>query len=281
MNRPLDQHEFVARLGRIQRQAVETASMGVKTAAFWEMENLSSSFFKQRRPGQSLKDPKLPVEVRPIAHCGMGIGAVEDAGFDASRLTADVESYCDPSYRLFAYEGTGAMLALYEPDLFGTMAKYCGRLGLLPLAPLQRPRLEEFLPAFDEEVRRLFAHGYGRMLYFKNMSIVHAAKAAAREESFQLSASVQGIAFAYAMVNNSDLARVLRAGDCFGDANLRRFFEAGLIYALEFWEWMAPGFLAGLEDGLAAHSHLIGAARRGVDAGLARGWLRAFAVEGD
>jgi hypothetical protein len=45
--------------------------MGLKTASFWRMENLSSAFLKNARPGQSLNDPGMPIAIRPIAHCGI------------------------------------------------------------------------------------------------------------------------------------------------------------------------------------------------------------------
>lgn len=239
----LSPDEFNFRMIEIQGDAVRTPDMDRKTAAFWKMENLASNFLKTAQPGHSLRDPGLPIEIRPIAHCGMGIAAVEVGGFRADRVAEIIDGFSEPSYRLFAYEGLGAMLALYEKDAFGYMSRACSHLGLIPLVPLDRPDERSFVSFFEPEIQRLIGHGYGRMLYFKHGSIAGALRSALRASLFNSSACVQGIAFAYSMVNNSDLERVFRAGENLQGATLRRAFENGLIYALEFWEWMAPGFL--------------------------------------
>ncbi|MBI3941343.1 MAG: hypothetical protein HY315_10965 [Acidobacteria bacterium] len=275
----LSPQEFLTRMVAVQSRAVRSADMGIKTAAFWEMENLAAAFLKRTQPGRSLNDARLPVEIRPIAHCGMGIAAVEVAHFDPVKLAAIIESFSSPDYRLFAYEGAGAMLALYEADLFSIAARGFSRLGLIPLAPLRRPPPREFVASFTPEIRRLMAHGYGRMLYFKNSGIGAAIWSAVPVRWLDLSACVQGIAFAYAMVNNADLERVLQAAGGLPGREIRHSFENGLIYALEFWEWMAPGFLETLpQQASAGAAVLVEAARRDVVAARARGALKAFVV---
>jgi len=278
--RPLSQSEYVQKMAQIQRDAVGTSDMGRKTASFWRMENLSSAFLKNARPGQSLNDADMPVAIRPIAHCGMGIAALELANFDAHRLREIIESFSDPEYRLFAYEGTGAMLALYEPDLFALMSRICASLGILPLARLTRPSdPSAFLSSFEPEIRRLISHGYGRMLYFKNHTIASAIHAVSREPYLQPGPCIQGIAFAYSMVNNGDLRRVFRAGENLRGNVAGAPFSEGLVYALEFWEWMAPGFLESLRVTGDYERGLKEAARLGVETGRARGPLAPFAVE--
>jgi len=266
-------------MSAIQRAAVSTRDMAVKTASFWKMENLSSAFLKQAQEGQSLRDPALPVEIRPIAHCGMGIAAVELADFSPERLKQIIEPFSRPEYRLFAYEGSGAMLALYQPDLFGWMARTTGKIGLLPMADFHYPDPRAFTGAFEPEIRRLISYGFGRMLYFKHGGIGGAIRAAGQVDWLEVPQAVQGIAFAYAMVNNSDLGNVLRAGQRLQPAPAGRAFTDGLIYALEFWEWMAPGFLAGRAASNPYEAALMRAARDGVDAGLERGALAPFALE--
>jgi len=266
-------------MAEIQAAAARTRDMGEKTAAFWKMEHLSSAFLKQRQPGQSLRDASMPIEIRPIAHCGMGIAAVEVAEFQALPLSQIIDSFSDPEYRLFAYEGAGAMLALYEPDLFGLMTQVSRKLGLLPLAPLKRPDHHAFLRAYEPEVQRLIAHGYGRMLYFKNHSISSAVRDAQRAYYLQTRACVQGIAFAYSMVNNSDLISVFRAGEECSQGDLGAAFRDGLIYALEFWEWMAPGFLDGLAPRRHFEADLIRTAREALALARIRGALAPFSVE--
>ncbi len=276
---PLSQEQYLDKMSEIQRRAAGSTDMAVKTSSFWKMENLSNAFLKQARPGQSLNDPRMPVPIRPISHCGMGIAAIELANFDVERLAEIIESFSNPAYRLFAYEGSGAMLALYEPDYFGFMSQICGRLGILPLAPLRRPEAAEFLRPFDPVIRRLIAYGYGRMLYFKNHNIGAAIRKARGASPLSFEACVQGIAFAYSMVNNSDLHRVFRAGQSLQGTDLCRPFAEGLVYALEFWEWMAPGFLDWYKTRSPWEDRLFAAARIGIDVSRSAGVLEAFAVE--
>ena len=275
---PLDQEAYLQKMKQIQGEAVR-AAMAVKTAAFWKMENLSSAFLKNARPGQSLNDQRMTVEVRPISHCGMGIAAVELSGFDAARLTRILESFSNPEYRLFAYEGAGAMMSLYKPDVFGAMAKGFGALGILPMVPIKCPDDAEFIRSFDPEIQRLIAHGYGRMLYFKSHNIATAIRAARRATACRFGPCVQGVAFAYSMVNNGDLHRVFESGRALQDMEIRPAFIEGLVYAIEFWEWMAPGFVDGFAEANAFEASLFGAARQSVTASRARGPLLPFAVE--
>lgn len=273
----IPQKEYVRRMSAIQREAVLTRDMGVKTSAFWRMENLSAAFLKQSGVGNTLNDADLPLEIRPIAHCGMGIAAVEVANFEVGSLMRIVESFSNPDYRLFAYEGAGAMLSLYEPDLFAVASRGFSMIGLIPLARLERPDPRKFLQSFSLEIQRLIAHGYGRMLYFKSHGIGAAIRSALRAGDWlDAAACIQGIAFAYAMVNNDDLSRVLRAGDGISNDAVRNAFEDGLIYAMEFWEWMAPGFLPQLNVAGSGCEALIGAARQKTAASRTAGLMAAF-----
>jgi hypothetical protein len=209
----------------------------------------------------------------------MGVGAVEVSDFEPRRMIGLIESLSNPDYKMFGYENVGAMLGVYEPDLFTTMAKGFTLVGLLPIAPLHWPEPAGYLPAFEPEVRRLISHGYGRMVYFKGHSIARAIRTAAKAPAFDFGACVQGIAFAYSMANNSDLHRVWRAGETMAGEEEGRFFNDGLIFAMEFWEWMSPGTLDTFAPQTAHAAGLIAAARQGVALGRARGALPAFAVD--
>jgi hypothetical protein len=280
LRRRRSMEEYGRDMCAIQREAAGTPDMGRKTAAFWKMENLSAEFLKRRRPGDSLGGARLPPEIRPIAHCGMGIAAVEVREFDPVKIAAVIESFSDPKHRLFAYEGSGAMLSLYEPDMFGLMTKGFGAAGLLPLAPLRLPDQRKFVGFFDPEIRRLIAHGYGRMLYFKSHGIGGALRAAGRVNFLDGPAMVQGIAFAFSMVNNGDLARVFRAGQRMESHPHAAGFTTGLVYALELWEWMAPGFFRSLHPRSALEDRLFAAAEAEIEARRREGLLAAFRVEG-
>ncbi len=274
----LGQRKYLQRMKEIQRKAAQTADMGIKTASFWLMENLSATFLKTAEPGESLRDPELPVEIRPISHCGMGIAAVEVADFLPARITQVIDSFSNPDYRLFAYEGSGAMLALYEPGFFLAGTRALARFNLLPLAQLHLPDKAGFVGQFEPEIRRLIAHGYGRMLYFKNHGIGGAIRAAQRAGFLHLHPCVQGIAFAYSMVNNSDLERVISAGSSLVPRPFGAAFREGLIYALEFWEWMAPGFLQLLRVKTEFASGLVETAAAEIALCRAAGRLAPFAV---
>ncbi len=259
--RPMNQQEFIKRMSEIQGRAVRTSDMRVKTTGFWAMENLGATFVRHAKPGQTLNDPNLPVEVRPIAHCGMGVGAVEVSGFEAGKLINLIESLSNPAYGMFPYDNVGSMLGVYEPDLFTTVARGLTVAGLLPIAPLRWPDPTKYLRSFSPEARRLISHGYGRMLYFKGHNIATAIRAAGRAAPFEFGPCVQGIAFAYSMANHGDLHRVWRAGEGMHPGQVSRHFNDGLVYAMEFWEWMAPGTLDTFAPRTAHAAGLISEAR--------------------
>jgi hypothetical protein len=276
--RRLTQTGFAAKMTEIQQRAAGTADMHQKTIALWKMENIGAAFLRNAGPSQTLNDPRLPVEILPISHCGIGISAVELADFRSARAIELIESFSNPAYRLFAYENVGAMLGVYEPDTFTAMARILALFGFLPIAPLHHPNLSSYITEFDPEVRRLISHGYGRMLYFKQSTLADAVRRAESADFVDFSACLQGMAFAYSMVNSGDLHRVWQAGERIQVEAVRRPFCEGLVFALEFWEWMAPGSLASLAPPTRFAASLIEKAATGVAAGHARGALRAFVV---
>ncbi len=276
--RPMSQHEFIERMSEIQQRAARTPDMKVKTTGFWAMEGLGATFIRHARPGQTLNDPTLPVEVRPIAHCGMGVGAVEVSGFDSGKLIDLIESFSNPDYKMFGYDNVGSMLGVYEPDIFTTVARGLTVVGLLPIAPLRWPEPRNYLRSFSPEAQRLISHGYGRIVYFKSHNIAAAIRAVRSTSVFEFGPCVQGIAFAYSMANHGDLHRVWRAGEKMRQEEVGRHFNNGLIYAMEFWEWMAPGTLDTFAPRTAHAAALIQAARDGIAEGHRQGALPAFAV---
>lgn len=274
------QQEFIEHVSAVQRQAAASASLEEKTAAFWRMENLSAAFLKTAQPGNSLNDPSLPVEIRPICHCGMGVAAVEVGGFEARSISQVIDRFSNPQYRLFSYESIGAMLAVYEPDLFGLATRLLGSLGLVPLPSLRRPAPERFVAQFPPDIRRLIAHGYGRLTYFKSPTLKAALRRVTATGLFPHDPCLQGIAFAYAMVNTRDLYNVLETRPLADPAG-RTAFRSGLIYALEFWEWMAPGFLDLVKPREDEPRALVEEARRQIERCRARGYLEPFWVGSD
>ena len=233
---------YIRRMNEIQADARRSRDPLVKTRSFWRMEKLSAELLKRGEADVAFQDPRLVAEVRPIAHCGMGIGAVEKLGFQREELLAVIDRVAEIDYKMFAYESIGARLGVYEPGPFLRLARGLDAIGLIPMVPLQRPRLEPFLERFSSLERRLLAHGFGRLLYFRNNS-VEAAIRAARRSPLDFASCVRGIAFAFSMVNCRDVRPVM--SHCYQpvDGPTAVAFEAGLVYALVFWEWMSPGFL--------------------------------------
>jgi len=270
--------DYLSGMASLQGGAARNPDLFQKTEAFWKMENLTYSYLKNSPAGSSLRDERLPVEARPIAHCGMGAGAVELGEFDSKRMGEVIDSFSRPEYRLLAYETIGAMYSVYERDAFGFATRAFDKIGFVKLAPLRAPVAAALLDGFDPKIQRLISHGYGRMLYFKSSSIGGAARAAARTPGFDLEAQVQGIAFAYAMVNSADVGAVLGAGNGLGNPSLVRAFRRGLTYALMFWEWMSPGAIDLIEGSMKNESALIAVARRETGKDREKEILRPFGV---
>jgi len=271
MEGPLTQADLLSRIAAIQKEAV-AGDIAAKTAALWKMESLGVTFARQARPGDTLHDSRLPAEALPITHVGMGAGTVEVVDFDAPRITQVIDSVAHPDYRLFGYESLGAMLGVYEKTVPRMM---------LGLRPLHRPDPAQFISSFPPGVQRLIAHGYGRLLYF-NSKHVGAAFRNVRDRTFlEPWAAVQGMGFGYAMVNHRELDRVLETGDVLVvfDPTLVRAFQAGLVYALMFWEWESPGFLQALRFPGSPAEELISIAREESEAARKRGFLGPFVVE--
>lgn len=267
---PGSHEEFLAQWAAIQSQGARTKDLRDMTRGFWKMESLGAAFGRQPPAGGTLRDPRLPVAVRPITHNGMGVGAVEACGFDAEKIIARIESLSHPDYKWFAYESIGAMLGVYEVPF---------PKALIGLQPHRRPEPGGFVRAFSPEIQRLISSGYGRITYFNSRNLEASLRKVAAQPFAQLPVAVQGIAFAYAMVNHVDFWLVLETGEGFEDPEMGKAFRNGLIYALKYWEWETPGFLRSLEPDSARSAELIAAAQREIDASMARGWLGAFVVE--
>jgi len=267
---PFSQQEFIARWSVIQSSAWRSKDLREMTIGFWKMESLGAAYGRRPPAGGTLSDPNLPIEIRPIAHDGMGVAAVEVSGFDPAKITERIESLAHPSFRLFSYESIGAMMGVYEMPV---------PKALVGLEPHRLPEPRGFIRFFSPEIQRLISHGYGRILYFNSMDMASALRRIAERSYLDLPTAVHGMAFAYAMVNHLDFWLVLETGGEFEDAELRAAFRNGLVYALEFWEWETPGFLRSLQPRSKRSAELIENAQQEIDASLARGVLSAFLVE--
>lgn len=266
---PFTQEEFLARWSAIQQSAARSKDVEEMTRGFWKMESLGAAYGETPPEGSTLRDPKLPVEVRPIVHTGMGVAAVEVGNFNPAEISRRIESLAHPDFRLFAYESVGAMLGAYEVPF---------PKRLLALKPLPRPRPEEFIPFFSPEIQRLISVGYGRILYFNSPSISTALRRIADRPFLDAPAAVLGVAFACAMINHRDFWLVLETEGEFRDPKWGAAYRDGLIYALEFWEWEVPGFLGSLRPTGRRSAELIAAAQQEIARCLERGSFNAFSV---
>ena len=266
---PFTREEFLARWSAIQQSAARSKDLQEMTRGFWEMESLGAAYGENPPRGCTLRDPSLPIEVRPIVHTGMGVAAVEVGGFDAARISQRIESLAHPDFRLFSYESVGAMLGAHEVPF---------PKRLMGLKPLRRPRPEEFISRFPPEIQRLISVGYGRVLYFNSGSVSGALRKITNRPFLDAAAAVLGVAFACAMINHLDFWLVLETEGRFGDPDWGAAYRNGLIYALEFWEWEVPGFLRSLRPRGPRSVELIAIAQREVDSCIGRGGLNAFFV---
>jgi hypothetical protein len=270
MDGQLSQEDYIARWFAEQKTAEQSKETAVMTAGLWRMESLGVTYARQTPAGKTLNDPTLPLACRPIVHVGMGAGSVEVSNFDPNKITETIESLSNPSFHLFPYESLGAMLGIYEKSLPRIM---------LGLKPLNRPEPQGFIKCFSAEIQRLISHGYGRLLYFNSMNIAVTVRNIAARPFLQAPAAIQGMAFAYTMVNNADLWTVLETGTGFEEPKLKVAFRNGLIYGLEFWEWESPGFLRTLKPPNRNGAELIDIAQQEIDISRARGFLAPFWVE--
>ncbi len=264
------------RLTEMQRTAQASSRTEEKTAILWKLESLAAFFLRTATSENTLNDNRLPPEIRPISHSGMGVAAVEKGHFDAEKISRIIDTFSHPDYRHFAYESVGAMLAVYQPGPFHWTARTLSRLGVFRMPRLHPPRnVPRFLSQFAPDLQPLISHGFGRLLYFRNHTLAAAIRQAQRTD-FQCEAAVRGCAFAFAMVNSQELEQVLISGSLVRPLAVREAFENGLVYALIFWEWLAPGFLSRLNSSRDASSQLLARAKRQIALNRDLGSLRAF-----
>ncbi len=273
LDRAVPQAEFVRRLADYQAEAAAAdADRARLVDNLWKSEGLSTTIAKHLLPENTLTDTALPRQVLPIAHVGFGAGASEQFMFDAARLEALFAERCAAQYREFAFEGVGAILRAYERGLFKLGI---GTVGLIPLDAPDGPNpsgfFADYLRQYPPHVPRLIAHGYGRILAFSHVDIYTAIKEATTFPRERIEPVVHGAAFAFAMINRTDLPQLLRQSAIPFQPDVRAAFQNGLIHALLFMEWFAPGMLARWEPEGALETELIEHARREAALDVERG----------
>ena len=281
VNRTIPQNEFIEGCTRYQSEALaNNHSMPEVVAGLWKCEGFATTFGKYRLPENTLNDARIPREAYGITHVGYGAASTEWAHFDMTKLTHIAETLSQPDYRGFTYEGMGSILRIYEPGLFKFM---CGVLGLIPMGAPPGPDktgfFAKFFEGFDPEQQRLITHGYGRLVAFSNISVYKAIEEAKSLPAPRVFPCVQGIAFAFAMMNNEEMARLLENSALEDSAEVRRAFQTGLTYGIVFADWFAPGFLAKFKPSGPLCERLVEHARDEAAANLRRGYILPFALE--
>jgi len=281
LERQVPQDEFVMRINGYQDESAHGAADREKAVTgLWKSEGLSTSIGKHLLPENSMRDGRLKKEVLPIAHVGFGSGSAESLVFDVDKIDALFAERCAPDYRGFSYEGIGAIIRIYERGFFKVMS---GTLGLIKLDAPDGPNPEgffaDYMRRFPPETQRLIAHGYGRIVAFSNMNIYSALTEITTYPAERIEPAAHGAAFAFAFMNSADLPRILEHSAIPFAAPLRAGFQSGLIYALVFFDWYAPGLLDGWKPTGALETELIEHARREAASTRQRGYPLAFRLE--
>ncbi len=241
ITRVVSQDEFCRRIVEAQQKA-HRAGGRARTAGLWTMEKLSFALATGQATHWGLDDPRLPPVVQPIAHSGMGIGAMYRNGLNPSALTRFIEAHAHPDYRMCAYESLGTGWAALSTSWF---RHYFRLISGTHFSRNALPDPFEFLGQFPVPIQNAIAHGFGRGLYFKSLSMQAAFNASRRMTCYHAANLIRGMMFAYVMVNHQDFPQSLDLGrDCAVDETLAQETRLGVRSALLFWEWTYPGFLA-------------------------------------
>ena len=281
VNRKIPQAEFQEGCRRYQQEAAQNvADMPHVVAGLWKSEGFATTMGKYRLAENTLNDPKIPRESYGITHVGYGAASTEHTLFNTKELNDIVETLSEPNYRGFTYEGIGSILRIYEPGIFKFM---CGTLGLIPSnappGPDKTGFFADFYSKFPAEVQWLITHGYGRLVGFSKISVYKAIDEALTLPAARVAPCVQGTAFAFAMMNSVEMARLLDNSAVPYEANVRAAFQNGLVYGLVFCDWFTPGFLAKFQAAGKLSEQLVTKAREEAALNQKRGYPLPFHLE--
>lgn len=268
---PFSRAALLTEVAAVRERAAAGRTIGDQSAGLWRLEKLGFGYCRHGR-GQ-LNDIELPHAALPILHVGLGIASTETAGFSVDHIAEQIEPRSHPDYRLFAYESMGCIWAVYASPAYRSLFRWVSK-AKIPARTL--PAWSDLMTRVAPEIGRVLAHGYGRTLYFKHASVRRAVQKARQVESLDLGAAAQGIAFACAMLNHADLARVLELDTDPQGSDVAAGLHRGLIYALAFWQWAYEGFLERLAPQSDRQRLLIEEAGALVAASRKEGKLAAF-----
>ena len=238
--------EYAARVRALAAQAAEATTMRRRIWTLWRVEGLTFACADRSGANLRLGEADLPLEAGPPAACGLSMAAVLEAGFDAERLTTLLEERADPRFVDFAFESLGLMLAAYEPDAFGRLSAWLGRLGLMRRYHLEPPRPAEFLGALPADYRPYAAHGFGRLTYFKRHGLASVIASLKARPHVPFDPALKGSLAAYVLVNGGELPRILALADAELPDELEEGIRGGLHNVVKLLAWSLPGCLDGV-----------------------------------
>lgn len=261
-------------IATVRQRGLAKGSHASRTLGLWRLETLGYAY--SRSETARLAEARIPREVQPIVHVGLGIAATEAGAFSAPAISSIIEARSHPDYRLFAHEAVGCLWAVRADRWLRRVFRGVVRASIPASPPLP---WEDFVACSPPPIRRLLAHGYGRTLYFRNAETGRALRAARQVPGLDVPAALQGISFASVMVNHRDLDRLLEAESGLADAPLAAAFDRGRVHALALWEWTWPSFLSSLPAAGPRTAGLVAEARDLIARSLEAGALKAFVGE--
>lgn len=230
----------------LERESKNWTNAIDRAAGLWYLERLIRESRVFENGSFLLKEPAIE-RFKPILHVGWGMDVLSETGFDFQRFSKVIRDSADSRYRLLALEPIGVVYLAGQQPLKSRF------IGINVPAVPGPGSLRDFFDHFDDAETQMISHGYGRGMYFKVYSLYSALRKARECPVFFESLYViQGIAFAYTMVNIAHIDKIFLTADKLSAGNFgpeeTMHFHEGITVALSFLEWNFPGFLNTIEE---------------------------------
>jgi len=269
--------ELLAAARREARNAAADPRLSVIIPGLWRVEAVTVGAGRHPLDAMPLITHPPPGPAQPIAHGGWATGVCQRLGFEADVLRLELDRTTHERYRGFCWDGIGADLLVHARPSVRLPARALGMIGGGAKPPDRSGCFARFRSGLSAEEDRLVAHGLGRMVLVTQAHLRSALNEAARLPPEWRPHAIQGIAFAFAMVNYADAPMILeRSRDL--AAAVAPAFHDGLVYALVFSEWLGPGLLAPWQPRTPFEGELVARARRESELNLERGYPLPFAL---
>lgn len=267
---------MLSSVGGICRETIDDPRLAVVVPALWRIEATIAGAGRRPREAAPLLTHPLPESALAIAHVGWGTGVAQRLGFDATPLQAELAASTHERYRGLCWDGVGADLLVHARPAVRIAARAVGMIGSAA-PPDSTGGFREFRARLSAEEDRLVAHGVGRMILVTQATVRAALRQAEELPPEWRPHAIQGIAFAFLMLNYADAAIVLERSRIL-PSSFAPFFLDGLVYALVFSEWLGRGLLTSWQPRGAFESELMARARREAELNLLRGHPLPFAL---